>query len=252
VSVVIGASKEHVSLHANHPLVLAAIDDARQGAWSGRARVLLGSDAPSALAAHSGKAGRLRLLKVGFDGFEPMDRLVPVLVLESGEVLDAELGEAVLGATLEAEDAGMGDATEDTSAPWASEEVLADATEEALFTLQTRLDGTESTRFTQALQQAERFVDDQRFVWRRRQLGARERLKEAELRRDGATGSEARTAAERAVVSAQVKLDEIDEAIERLERREDERLRQFEAHIHARRGTPPHVERLFDLDLVIT
>ena len=28
-------------------------------------------------------------------------------------------------------------------------------------------------------------------------------------------------------------------------------LRQFEAHIHARRGAPPRVERLFDLDLVI-
>jgi hypothetical protein len=253
VSVVLGASKDHVSLHTNHPLVLAAIADARQGAWSGRARVTFGVDAPAALAAHSGKVGRLRLLKVAFDGFEPMDLLVPVVVLEGGEVLDVELGEAVLGATLETEaGADSRSATGEVSPSWLSEDVLADATEEALFTLQARLDGAEGTRFTQALQQAERFVDDQRFVWRRRQLVGQTRLEEAQLRRDGATGSEARTVAERAVASAQTALDEIHAAIERLERREDDRLRQFEAHIHERRGAPPQVERLFDLDLVIT
>jgi helicase-like protein/SNF2 domain-containing protein len=252
VSVVLGASKEHVSLHPNHPLVLAAIEDARQGAWSGRARVALGVDAPAALVTHSGKAGRLRLLKVAFGGFEPMELLVPVVVLEDGEVLDVELGEAVLGATLEAEAGVVTRApTEDAPPPWASEGVLADATEEAIFTLQARLDGAEGTRFTQALQQAERFVDDQRFVWRRRHLAGQARLEEAQLRRDGATGSEARTTAERAVSAAQTVLDGISAAIERLERREDERLRQFEAHIHERRGAAPRVERLFDLELVI-
>jgi hypothetical protein len=252
VSVALGASKEHVSLHTNHPLVLAAIDDARQGAWSGRARVTLAADSAAALGAHSGKAGRLRLLKVSFDGFEPMEQLVPVLVLDGGEALDVELGQAVLDACIAAED-GLASQASVAEAPpaWAREDVLADATEEALFTLQVRLDGAEGPRFTQALQQAERFVDDQRFVCRRRQLAAQARLEEAQLRRDGATGSEARTVAERSVSSAQTALDEIHAAIDRLERREDDRLRQFEAHIHARRGAPPRVERLFDLDLVI-
>jgi Helicase conserved C-terminal domain/SNF2-related domain len=257
VSVVLGASKHHVSLHTNHPLVLAAIDDARQGAWSGRARVTLAADAPTALVAHSGKAGRLRLLKVAFDGFEAMELLVPVLILEGGEVLDVELAEAVLGAAIETEGGSPAPAggtlapAGEASASWANEDVLADATDEALFTLQTRLDGAEDTRFTEVLQQAERFVDDQRFVLRRRQLAARARLEQAQQRRDGATGSEARTTAERAASVAQTALDEIHAAIERVERREDERLRQFEAHIHARRGAPPRVERLFDLDLVI-
>jgi superfamily II DNA or RNA helicase len=251
VSVVLGASKEHVSLHTNHPLVLAAIDDARQGAWSGRARVTLASDAPAGLVAHSGKAGRLRLLKVAFDGFEPMDLLVPVLVLEGDEVLDVELAEAVLGAAIEAEGGDSHAPAGEALPSWANEDALADATEEVLFTLQTRLDGTEGTRFTQVLQQAERFVDDQRFVWRRRQLARQARLEEAQQKRDGAMSSEARNTAERAVATAQTALDEVHAAIERIERREDERLRQFEAHIHARRGAPPRVERLFDLDLVI-
>jgi hypothetical protein len=256
VSVVLGASKEHVSLHPSHPLVLAAVEDARQGAWSGRARVRLGVDAPAALAAHSGKAGRLRLLKVAFGGFEPMELLVPVMILEDGEVLEVDLGEALLGATIEAE-SGIALRAPAGAAPpsWASEEALdfamKDATEEAIFTLQARLDGAEGTRFTQALQQAERFVDDQRFVWRRRALAGQTRLEEAQLRRDGASSSEARTTAERAVSAAQTVLDESHAAIERLERREDDRLRQFEAHIHERRGAPPRVERLFDLDLVI-
>lgn len=251
-SVVLGASKEHVSLHTRHPLVLAAIEDARQTTWPGRVRVTLGAGAPAALGAHAGKAGRMRLLKVAFEGFEPMDLLVPVVILEGGEVLDIDEGRALLGATIEAEDtASSGAPPEDGSPPWANEDALADATEEVLFTLQAGLEGPEGLRFTQALQQAERFVDDQRFVCRRRQLAAQARLEDAQRRRDGATGSEARTAAERAVAAAQTALDEVHEAIERLERREDDRLRQFEAHIHARRGAPPTIERVFDLDLVI-
>ncbi|MEY4544280.1 MAG: polymerase-associated protein RapA [Pseudomonadota bacterium] len=250
VSVALGASKMHISLHANHPLVLAAIADARQGSWSGCARVTVGTDGPAALAASTGKAGRLRLLKVAFDGFEPVELLVPVVVLESGDVLDVELGHAILNAAIACDDSARA-TTEAAPSVWRSEEVLDDATEDALFKLQTQLDEPEGTRFTQALQQAERFVDDQRFVWRRRQLAAQSRLAEAELRRDGATGSEARTAAERVIASAQTALDEILSAIARLERREDDRLRQFEAHIHELRGAAPRVERLFDLDLVI-
>ncbi|MEO8179431.1 MAG: SNF2-related protein [Deltaproteobacteria bacterium] len=252
LSVALGGSKEHVSLHTSHPLVLAAVADARQGKWSGRARVTLAPDAPAALACHAGKAGRLRLLKVAFDGFEPVELLVPVVVLENGELLESELGEALLGSTIR-EEAGFDSCALAAGAPppWASEDVLEDAAEEALFAVQARLDVAEGARFTQALQQAERFVDDQRFVWRRRQSSGQAQLEKAQVRRDGATNSESRTTAERELRSAQTVLDEIQAALERLEHRDDDRLRQFDAHIHARRSAPPRVERLFDLDLVI-
>jgi hypothetical protein len=39
--------------------------------------------------------------------------------------------------------------------------------------------------------------------------------------------------------------------VHRLEGRDDETFQQYQQHIHRRRYTPPRVERLFDVDLVI-
>ena len=79
-----------------------------------------------------------------------------------------------------------------------------------------------------------------------------ERLEQARARRDGATGSEARSEAERAAAERwRRSLAEVDGAIDRLENRDDATFQQYQQHIHRRRYTPPRVERLFDLDLVI-
>jgi hypothetical protein len=53
------------------------------------------------------------------------------------------------------------------------------------------------------------------------------------------------------VLSVETSLAEVDGAVHRLESRDDETFQQYQQHIHRRRYTPPRVERLFDVDLVI-
>jgi hypothetical protein len=157
-------------------------------------------------------------------------------------VLDARLGDVWLRADMRQPTDPIGSTVGD--------EVIADATDEVLFAVQSDVDVAEQGRFERAVRQAERFVEDRLLVLRKRRGALVERLEQALLRRDGATGSEARTDAERAVISAQIALEEVDGAISRLERRDDDVFRTFQEHLHQRRYTPPRVERVFDMDLV--
>jgi adenine-specific DNA-methyltransferase len=243
ITAAIGPSKEHTSLHLNHPLVLAAVAEARAAGSSLSAIVELPDDAPDKLREYTGRRGRLRLMKLSFDGFEQVELLVPVVVIESGEVLDPTLGDALLRGTFR--DASVAITTSIT------EDVLEDATEEILFSVQSAVDAAEHGRFEQALQQAERFIEDRLLVLKKRRRTLVERLDQAQLRRDGATGSEARTEAERGVLSAQTALAEVEGAISRLEQRDDDTFRRYEEHIQQRRYTPPRVEHMFDIDLVM-
>ena len=108
-----------------------------------------------------------------------------------------------------------------------------------------------SRRFERASQQAERYIEDRLLVLRRRRQGLKERLEQARGRRDSAPGSEARSEAERAVLSVETSLAEVDGAVHRLESRDDETFQNYQQHIHRRRYAPPRVERLFDVDMVI-
>jgi adenine-specific DNA-methyltransferase len=243
ITAAIGPSKEHTSLHLNHPLVLAAVAEARAAGSSPPAAVKLPDVVPEKLRKHAGRSGRLRLVKLSFDGFEQVDLLVPVVVLDSGEILEPALGEALLRGTIR--DGGRGIVSSVTG------EVLEDATEEVLFSVQSAVDAAEQKRFDRALQQAERFVEDRLLVLKRRRRTVAERLEQALLRRDGATGSEARSEAERAVLSAQTSLEEVEGAIHRLEKRDDETFCRYQDHIQQRRYAPPRVEHLFELELVI-
>lgn len=241
ISAAIGASKEHTSLHLGHPLVLAAVAEARAASASLSAVVRLPQNAPDVLRAHAGKRARLRLVKLSFDGFEQEELLVPVVVLADGEVLETKIGAALLDGTF----------LETETASSVSDEVLDDATEEILFNVQSTVDEAEQIRFERASLQAENYVEDRLLVLKKRQGSLQGRLELAQQRRDGATGSEARTEAERAVLSAQTALEEVDGAIQRLEQRDDATFRRYREHIQLRRYAPPRVERLFDVDLVI-
>lgn len=242
VTAAVGTSSEHRSLHPSHPLVLAAVNAARAAGGLMSALVELSNDAPEALRGHAGKRGTLRVIKLSFEGFEQMDLLVPVLVLESGEVVDATVGEAVLRGRLR--QVGPID-------PVIDEDTLSDAAEEVLTSVQIAVDAAEHQRFQRASHQAVRFVDDRLLVFKRRRSEAEARVEQAELRRDGVTGSAARTEAERALVAAQKRLEEIEAMIERLENRDDDTFRRYQEHILKRRYTPPRREHLFDLALQI-
>ena len=74
------------ALHLGHPLVQAAVTEARDAtsdsipvAW------ILDKTAPDELLAHKGKRGRLILVRIRYEGFERVDRLIPIALLE-GEV----------------------------------------------------------------------------------------------------------------------------------------------------------------------
>jgi adenine-specific DNA-methyltransferase len=243
ITAAIGASKEHTSLHLKHPLVIAAVAAARAPGPAMSAIVTLPPDSSVALRTCAAKRGRLRVVKVSFNGFEQVELLVTVVVLQGGDVLAPALSDALLRSQFR-----------DSALPvnhQVSDDVLQDATDEILFSVQSSVDAAEHTRFERAQQQADRFVEDRLLVLKKRNRTLVERLEQARLRRDGAAGSEARTEAERALVSAQVALDEVEGAIGRLERHDDATLRAFQEHIHQRRYAPPHIEHLFDVDLVI-
>jgi len=183
------------------------------------------------------------LVKVSFDGFEQEELLVPVVVFADGEVLEAKIGAALLGGTFRE--------TERETASSVSDEVLDDATEEILFNVQSSVDEAEQLRFERASLQAENYVEDRLLVLKKRRTSLQERLDYALQRRDGATGSEARTEAERTVLSVQTALEEVDAAVQRLEQRDDATFLKYREHIRRRRYAQPRTERLFEIELVI-
>jgi hypothetical protein len=237
-------------LHLTHPLVLAAVDEARRAALPTCVAIDLPHDANEALAKHAGRRGRLRLVKVLHDGFERIEQLVPVAVLgDTLEVLDPDVAHALLRGTLSESSDGNHEGA--IGAPKVGDDVLADATEEVLFALQGEVDRAEHDRFQRASQQAESFIEDRILVLGRQRDEQVRRLEQAIDRRDGATSSETRTEATLQVESAQSAVDKVTEAKERLERRDDEKFRKFREHIHERRYAPPRVEHLFDVEFAI-
>ena len=240
----------HTPLHLAHPLVLAAVDEARSAAPPRSVDIDLPADAPEGLARYTGQRGRLRLVKVFYGGFERLERLVPVAVLTGSlEVLDPTFAHALFQGTFR--DRSDAAKKSDNGDPRVADDVLEDATEEVLFALQGEVDREEQARFESAKLQADRFLEDRLLVLRRRRQEQVRRLDQAIGRRDGATSSEARTTAEEQVLSVQEAVDEVNETIGRLERRDDDRFRTFQDHIHARRYGPPRVEHLFDLEFAI-
>jgi len=198
--------------------------------------------APEEVRKLAGSRACLRLVKASFDGFEQTELLVPVVVVEGKEGLPPGLGDQLLRSELRA----VGERPPPVSPEW-----MDDAVEEALFAMQEGVDAAEHARFERAMRQGERYLDDRLLVLRRRRQRHLEHLEQAKQRRDGSTGARARAEAEGSVVTAQVALDEDDVAIERLERRDNETFRRFEAQIQERRYAPPRVETLFDLTLDI-
>jgi hypothetical protein len=242
----LGGVPGHSSLHLGHPLVKAAVDDARdKGSGKFAVKVELPADAPDGLRTRAGQRGRLRLLKVRYDGFERVEQLVPVVLLgDDSTPLPRELALLLLRYRIT-------DRRESTIAT-IPDQALDDAVEELLFHLQAEMDVAEQARFQTALDQAERFVEDRLLVLRRRRSDLARRLEDAEVRRDAAMGFDRRTEAEQQVLRLVVELEELDGRIATLERRDDERFRSYRDQAHKRRRAQPLLERVFDLDLMLT
>lgn len=232
-------------LHLGHPLVRAAVEEARE-ATRNRFSVswALDDTAPSSLNLHRGKRGCLLLLRVRYDGFERFDRLIPVGVLD-GEPMP--LDEACTRWLLDHRPKDRPEPTPIINV----EESLQDAIDELVFLEQEQVGVAEQRRFERSLEQIESYVEDQLLVLRRRLIAAKATLRSSEDQRDNALGSDARTEAERKVRNTQGQIDDIEAQIERLENRSDPEYEKWREQAHARRFRAPEITRILEVEFTL-
>jgi hypothetical protein len=225
------------ALHLGHPLVHAAVDEARRSSKAGYFRVRLRRRPPELTGP---VRGRLVVVRVEQQGFEPVVELLPVAVAApDGAPLSAAQTRALLAAALD----------DDELPPLPLDPAdVDDAVEAALFVAIAELERHERKHFDDVVFRIDRCLDDRRVVWLRRQAELRESLVGARARRDAAAGSDARGRAERAVVDIERELEAAERAIERLRERDDADWAVWMQQAHQRRYTAPRIERILDVE----
>lgn len=225
-------------LHLGHALVAAAVSEARAASRGPQSVVVRGREAVAELA---GRRGRLVVLRVAYDGFEPVTQLLPVALVEGQpDPLDPALTRALL----------LSDPHDEPAPPPLvdpSEEDLHDAIEEALFVDQGEIDATEQLRFEETIERLERHIEDRIVVQLQHHRELEGKLAEAYARRERAAGASARDVAARGIDALQGELGQSAEALEALRARNDERYALWRAKAHEKRYTPPAVERILDV-----
>ena len=234
------------SLHVAHPLVLAALDEARasgQGTFSVRFR--LTENAPEVLRDRSGARGRLALTRVSYRGFEREDRLVATAVFEDAEVLRPAK------AALELVQMPCEDITPPAPVLSLTPDDLDEVVDEELFFDQAKAAQAENREFEKTIDQLDQYMEDRLLVLRRTREDTTVRLQQAEEKRAAALGADARAKAEGVRRRMETELEELEAQIERLIARDDDDFRKWKTHAHQRRYEPPHAARLFSLEFVI-
>lgn len=238
-----GVPEQGEPLHVGHALVRAALEESRR-ATVGRQRVcidaaLLEDDA----AAQSGRTGRIAVVRMQALGFEPVTELLPVVLLddEVAPLLGSRARAWVLAAVADADPR-----TRTTL------DALGDASEEAIFVAGGDLEAREHQRFEETLAQIERSVDDRVLALKRMRADAQQRHADATARRDAAVGPGPRTRAEQELSGIESELEGLDEAADRLLRRDDPEYRTWRSRAYVRRYTPPSYERILDVEFVLT
>lgn len=233
-------------LHLGHPLVRAAVMEARAATTAPFVVEVEACEHPG-LVEHRGARGRLVLLQVAYDGFEPVETLCPVALFEGrAEPLPLEAAEHLLG-----------------HAPIQSCEPLVpplqidvadveDAIEERLFLDRAAVEPYERTRLEEALDRIERHMDDRVLVWEQRRVELDDKLDEARRRRDAAAGAGARERAEAELRALEEEREAAMAEISRLRARDDEDYETWRENALQRRYNVPRVTRMLDVELVIT
>jgi hypothetical protein len=223
------------SLNLVHPLVRAAIAQART--WSGGGSVTLHLPPGSSpeLAALAGKVGLICVALVDYVGFEPVQRLVGAAVV-AGTPIDPSLAAKLV--RLPATEGPAFKVPVETQ--W-----LDDAIDEAVFVDQRQVEEGEQRHFAEVIGQLERFVEDKILVCRRERASIAEKLRAARARRDEIVGSSARDRVEAEIVRLTTKEESLERRVGALESREDEVYRKWRDEYHDLRYRPPTVTRLF-------
>jgi hypothetical protein len=232
-------------LHLGHALVVAAVAEAREATPPGlRVGWALDTSAPAELNDHKGKQGRLILVRIRYDGFERVDRLIPIAVAEGNDSPMAVDSARWLLDHPPYDRPGL------PTLPFEGG-VVDDFLEELVFTDQIEVARDEQRPFERKLEQVERYVEDQLMVLRRRLSTAREALRTAEDRRDAALGADLRSQAESRVRAIQEEIDDIEGEVARLETRDDAEYQRWRQHVQERRDKPPEVTRILDVEFVL-
>ena len=234
------------TLHLAHPLIKAAVAEARQlGSGAFRVRFELGHGAPAALRARRGSRGRLALTRIAHRGFEREDRLCVTAVFEDAEVLKP--AEAALELVRQpCTDIAPFHAPLEVTA-----EHLDEVVDEEMFLDQSESAGADQASFEATMAQLDQYLADRTLVLRRNRERHLRRLANAERARDGALGADSRAKADARVRQAEQEVERIDAQIEQLAARNDQTYRRWKTHAHGRRYTAPTVARLLTAEFVI-
>jgi adenine-specific DNA-methyltransferase len=249
VSVIVGQSKDLAEVepvHLTHPLIEAAVQEARQeGTGSFRVRFMPGETASPQLRALRGVRGRVALTRVAWRSFEREDRLIVTAVLEGAEVLrPAEVATELIQQPCE---------DVSTFNPPISVGVteLTEIVDEELFLEQSQMSSVDQAAFDAAMDQIEQSVADRILVLQRARARAVSSRDNAQSARDSALGSEKRAAADVRVRTHEAAIEECERQIEELESRRDEQYQRWKRFAHERRYGLPRVEHLLDAEFVI-
>lgn len=239
VTLSVGAAVEgRERLHLGHALVHAAVAESRE-ATGGRHFRVRAKSRPAGCA--EPLRGTLVLVRIDHGGFEPVSVLVPVAVCEpDGRRLPEAEALAILEATLQSSDR--------MAAPKIAADDVDEAIEAAVFVAQGEIDRVEHAHFVEVLLRIERAIGDRCVVLARERADLGERRREAEHRRDLASGADARSRAERALAEIDTDIERCERALERLRAGEDDEAIAWLQQAHARRYAPPKIERLFTAD----
>jgi hypothetical protein len=232
-------------LHVGHPVVQAAIEDARR-ATASPIRVVLGSFdgmVPEDLRPLVGRRGRLVVTKASYRGIEPVDNLLTTAVMDGGdEPLSLPLVDAVVKLPVR---------SGDSSLDLEGEPHLQDAIDEAVVADQALVSSLEQARFQQMLRQLEHYLADQVLLMRRKRAALDTRIEELEKKRDRSLSPQIGQGTARQVEKLSKDAQEIDRQIERLEEGGDDEYRMWRERLFARRFQKPAIVRILDVQFEI-
>jgi hypothetical protein len=227
------------ALHAAHPLVEAAVKEAR--AATNKPFTVTIDVAGTAFAERPGQRGVLLVERLSYSGFEAFEQLLVVGALEDETLLVGEQAEALLQRPMV--DRGA------FASPLALRDLLLDdALEEAMFLDQESVSAEAQTRFETTLSQLDRYIADQTLVLERRRRALEQRIGAAEESRDAAVGATARAHAEERLRLFESELEGIKAEQQRLNERQDERFEHWNERAHERRYAVPVRQRLLTVE----
>ena len=234
------------SLHPGHDLIIAAVSEARTATNSVLTVKFLPTEGslPALLVPLAGQRGKLFVTKVAHRGFERLDQIITVALLEGAtDPLPSETVDELI--LLEPNDVLM------TDRPVVDIAILEDAVEEALLTDLSLTTADDGTRFNRKLEQLDHFLQDQILVLRRRKSALERRLQDSERKKEKAGLPSVSAREGFSIRNTQAEIDKIEARLTELEAGRDPEYQRWREQLHERRYRRPTLERLLDVDFQI-